>query len=220
MAGVRGCSNRITKSIYNQWGKKNTRILKDPVLGKNVKTYFQCIDKRQIVCVYVCVYFPTPHGTPSKGWYYKWRQDCIHCPSCRRLLGVSAVPYHVCGRESPKSNVKLISSIPALYTSPTRYIRLRHMENRGVGVQTPAVKITGLQPCACFIFWMQQWAEYMSVKKAQGTFRTFGKINLILPLFSWTITKPYFHYVCLRVLTNFWQCGSIWCGEFTAVSCA
>ncbi len=65
MAGVRGCSNRITKSIYNQRGKKNTRILKDLDFDKIVRIYFQHIDKRQIVCVYVCV-FQLPVGLPLK----------------------------------------------------------------------------------------------------------------------------------------------------------
>lgn len=62
MAGVRGSSNRITKSIYNQRGKKNNRILRDLDLGKIVRIYFQCIKKRQIVCVY----FQTPRGLPLK----------------------------------------------------------------------------------------------------------------------------------------------------------
>lgn len=39
MAGVRGCSNRITKSIYNQRGGKES-TLKDLDLGKLVRIYF------------------------------------------------------------------------------------------------------------------------------------------------------------------------------------
>lgn len=61
----------------------------------------------------VCVFFPC--GNPSKGWYYKWRQHRVHCPSCRRLLGIPAAPYRVCGGDGPKSNVKLISSICSVH---------------------------------------------------------------------------------------------------------
>jgi len=58
---------------------------------------------------------------------------------------VSVEPCHVKGRVSPKSNVKLISFMPALHTGPAKHIW--HMENRKVGELTFRVRMRGLNLC-------------------------------------------------------------------------
>lgn len=64
MAGVRGCSNRITKSIYNQQGKKDCSE-ESGFREKKVQTFFSASIKRQIGCVRVCI-FRLPAGLPLK----------------------------------------------------------------------------------------------------------------------------------------------------------
>lgn len=126
MAGVRGCSNWITKSIYNQQGKKNTHIPKDPGSEKGVEIYFQCINKWQLVCMHAWLFSDSPK---KDGVTYEDRTVSTVLPAdgCWEYL-----LHHIMSQsagDSPKSKMNLISSVPALYTAPARYIRLRHMKN-------------------------------------------------------------------------------------------
>lgn len=107
MAEVRGCSNRITKSIYNQRGKKNTPIDRD--LGEKVRSYFQCIDHQQIVCECVCVSL----------WDSLYRMVLQMKAGLYLLSFLQTAAGSICCTVSClwptlslKSNTKLISSIP------------------------------------------------------------------------------------------------------------
>jgi len=167
----------------------------------------------------VCV-FCDSHETPSKRWYYKWWQERLHSPSCTRLLGVSAVLYHVCGEDSPKSNKKLISSISALYTGPARYIGLWHMENRG-SEHTDTCSESSWTTALC-IFQCSGAAESYVCGEGTGHILDIWNDQSYSPSLYLTKT-PYFHYVCpmavhsvalaliqgfswwsLRVLTTIW----------------
>lgn len=100
--------------------------------------------------------------------------------------------YHIMSvAETVLKVTKLISSVPVLYTNPARYTRLWHMENRGVGVQTPAgtvIKNNWTTALCIFLFGCSRGPDICLLRRQRADFWRNQSYS--------TSQNPSFQYVC------------------------